>query len=97
MTELENLLSKLTIKNTKFDKLAGLIKGYLYRIHNLPNSIISIKHLLIKQRIIFSNKTDDGRLNSCIDEVFIINLLKQQNQYKNRIYILKKDIGLILL
>ena len=56
-------------------KLIGLIKGFLYRLKNLPNSIKKIKLVLSKNTLELDCNFSDGRLNSSINEFYILDLL----------------------
>lgn len=76
---------KLNFKTINLNKISALWRGVCYRKNNLPNSIVSIKTLLCVQKLILSNKSTDGRTNSCIDEDIIIEELKQK--YVNRLYV----------
>ena len=59
------------------------IRGFLYRIKHLPFILYKIKYYLINTIINFSSETNDGRINSSLDEKEIINILK--NKYSNKI------------
>lgn len=61
------------------------IRGILYRIKHLPLIFYKIRIFLQHSNINFSLKTQDGRINSCIDEDTIIKLL--QKQFINKIYV----------
>ena len=56
-------------------KIQSVIRSFLYRKNNLPNSILFIKHILKNTKFNCSNLLDDGRTNSCIDEDTIYNIL----------------------
>ena len=73
----------------EFEKLSlktPNIKGFMYRLHHLPNSIYLIKKILDTHKFKVSTKGDDGRWNSCDDEKTIISLLQKEIP-KNRLYI----------
>jgi len=61
-----------------------MLKGKLYRINHLPNSLITIKCILQKLNINLCKTNDDGRVNSCMDEDEIIRILLEE--LPNRIY-----------
>jgi hypothetical protein len=67
-----------SLRNLSLTRNSPNIKGFLYRINNLPNSISLIKQILEKHKIIISTTTDDGRTNSCLDEKTIIDLLQKE-------------------
>ena len=65
-------------------KVSVMLKGKLYRINHLPNSLITIKCILQKLNINLCKTNDDGRVNSCMDEDEIIRILLEE--LPNRIY-----------
>lgn len=71
-------------------KIAAILKGYIYRRNNMPNSIRYMQHILLKNTIEINNSSDDGRINSCYDEKTVINILLKDELLKNRIIIPKK-------
>ena len=56
-------------------KCQSIFRGKNFRKKNMPNSLLTIKQTLLKHRIKISKTTEDGRINSCIDEEHIINIL----------------------
>ena len=61
---------------TNISKFQSLIKGRNLRKNRLPNSILSIHQILTNTpNIKFCNTSDDGRINSCMDEDEIIQIL----------------------
>ena len=73
-------------KNYNVDKIIKFQKyfrGFLYRIKNLPLILYKIKNYLEKTMFDFSSQTNDGRINSCLDEDNIIKLLEKK--YDNKI------------
>lgn len=58
-------------------KIQKYYKGYLYRRNKLPNSILYIQNYLKKKNINITKQTNDGRINSSIDENLIIDILKK--------------------
>jgi len=72
----------------KIIKIQKNIRGFLYRIKHLPLILYQIKNYLTKIIFKFSVDTNDGRINSCLDEEKIINLLKQK--YDNKIKLVDK-------
>jgi len=56
-------------------KIQARIRGFLVRIHRLPLILYRIQYYLSKCTIQFSTQTEDGRINSCVDEDEIIKLL----------------------
>ncbi len=67
--------------------MEALLKGFIYRRKNLPNSIKYIQKILIEENIKCSKKMNDGRTNSYIDEDKIIDILKKDILLKNRLFI----------
>ena len=65
-------------------QVSAMLKGKLYRINQLPNSLLTIKCILQKRTINLCETSDDGRVNSCIDEDEIIRILL--DELHNRIY-----------
>jgi hypothetical protein len=65
-------------------KISAMWKGKLYRRNNLPNSLLTIKYILQKRTIKLCETSDDGRINSCMDEDEIIRILLEE--LPNRIY-----------
>lgn len=67
--------------NNHIDKIILLqknIRGFLCRIKQLPLIFYQIKNYIEKNIINLSSLTNDGRINSCLDEYEIIKLLKKQ-------------------
>lgn len=78
--------SKLIFYNKNIDKIIKIqkyVRGFLYRIKHLPLILYKIKDYLEKIMFDFSFQTNDGRINSCLDEDKIINLLEKK--YNNKI------------
>lgn len=67
----------------KVVKCQAIIRGFLYRNKILPNILYTIQRFLMNQSITFCQKSTDGRVNSCLDEIEIIKLL--QTKFNNRI------------
>lgn len=65
----------------------ALWRGIWYRKNNLPNSIRYIQCILRRRTIQLSNQSNDGRVNSCLDENEITKILQQE--IPERIYIPK--------
>jgi len=65
-------------------KVSAMLKGKLYRRNHLPNSLLTIKCILQKRTINLCKTSDDGRVNSCMDEDEIIRILLEE--LPNRIY-----------
>lgn len=79
---------KLSI-NMFSHKFIAILKGQIYRKLHLPNSLIYIQKILKNKQICTNTTTNDGRVNSCLDEQIIINFLQTDELLKNRIYIPK--------
>ena len=57
--------------------IQALFRGYFYRKINLPNSIRYLKKEFVKLDITLTKESEDGRINSAIDEETIIdNMIK---------------------
>jgi hypothetical protein len=67
----------------KIIKIQKYFRGFLYRIKNLPLILYKIKNYLEKTIFNLSSQTNYGRINSYLDEDYIINLLKKK--YDNNI------------
>jgi len=68
-------ISSMMIDETKIIKIQKWFRGCIVRLKRLPLIMYKIKHYLKMQTFQFSNQSDDGRINSCIDEENIITLL----------------------
>ena len=47
----------------------------IYRLNHLPLILYKIRNYLLLQKILLSNKHEDGRINSSIDENIIIDII----------------------
>ena len=70
--------------NKTISNIQALWKGKLYRKNHLPNSLLTIKYILQQRTINLCETSEDGRINSCIDEDEIIRILLEE--LSNRIY-----------
>jgi hypothetical protein len=68
-------LSFLNIDETNIIKIQKWFRGYILRLKQLPLIMYKIKNYLTSQTLILSIEHDDGRINSCIDENKIIEIL----------------------
>ena len=59
-------------------KFQAIIRCKLFRIKRLPNSLFTIKNILQKHNIKLCKISDDGRINSCMDEDEIIQILSEE-------------------
>ena len=59
-------------------KIVAIYKGKKFRRKHLPNSIIKIKNILQQRNIKLCETSDDGRINSCMDEDEIIRILSEE-------------------
>lgn len=73
----------------KIIKVQAMVRGFLYRINNLPNSILFIRKVINDNKIKICKTSSDGRTNSCKDEINIIKLLKKQKDLKKRLFVPK--------
>jgi hypothetical protein len=60
------------------------VRGFLYRKTQLPIILLQIQKFLKNIKLELSNGLIDGRINSCVDEENIVELL--QKKFPNRIY-----------
>ncbi len=94
--ELEKItksFSSLKININKFDeyeydelkiiKIQKCFRGYIFRLKRLPLILYIIQKYLKSTMFNFSNQTEDGRINSCLDEDEIIKLLIER--FNNKI------------
>ena len=65
----------LSVNDNKIIRIQKVFRVYNTRIKRLPTIIYAIKNFLKKQTFQFSTQNEDGRINSCIDEYNIINIL----------------------
>ena len=65
-------------------KAQCMLRGQLYRTRHLPNSLLTIKCILQNRTINLCETSNDGRINSCMDEDEIIRILSEE--LPNRIY-----------
>jgi hypothetical protein len=63
---------------TAINRLSAMRKGKLLRRNNLPNSLLTIKNILQKRTFKLCETSDDGRINSCMDEDEIIRILLEE-------------------
>jgi len=66
-------------------KIQKCFRGYILRRNRLPSVMYTIQAYLKEQAFQFSNQNDDGRINSCLDEKPIIELLIQNFSKRIRI------------
>ena len=71
----------------KLIKIQSIYRGYLYRRNSLPNSIKLIKKYIEKKKFKSEDNHPDGRINSNIDEINIIDILKQSELFHKRLLI----------
>ena len=66
--------------NKKIDsiiKIQKWVRGCIFRLHRMPIIMYILQKFLKSQAFVFSKKNEDGRINSCLDEDGIIQLLVQ--------------------
>jgi len=73
---------------TEITKVQAIIRGKLFRKKRLPNSLFTIQKILQKRNIKLCKTSNDGRVNSCMDEDEIIQILTEE--IPHRIY--KPDV-----
>jgi hypothetical protein len=67
----------------KVIEIQKIFRGYIVRLKQLPLILYIIKKYLISKEFQFSKCSDDGRINSCIDEDKVIKLLIEK--FSNKI------------
>lgn len=65
--------------------MEGLVRGFIHRKNNLPNSILYIQKLVNDNKLVLNSSMDDGRLNSAISEKNVILLLQKHLQKRLKI------------
>lgn len=74
-----------TIKTNACIAIQRMFRGHNLRKNRLPLIMYSIKNYLSSVIVDFSRKTSDGRINSCIDEKIILDLLLKKFKSKIKI------------
>lgn len=64
-------------ENNSIIKIQALFRGCMCRKNKLPNSLLFVQKILIENNINICNTNADGRVNSCLDESEVINILLQ--------------------
>jgi len=81
--EIENINNNIPLLNMNnkneiyIIKIQKWFRGCIMRLKQLPLILYTIQNYLQKQNIIFSRQNEDGRVNSCLDEDEIIDIIKQ--------------------
>lgn len=78
--ELTESVANLSIKDPT--KIQKWFRGCMFRKKRLPLVLYQVQDFLIKSNVNISKENNDGRINSCIDEETIINLLSGKFQIK---------------
>lgn len=76
-----NLKTNLNLKlkmNKNVIKIQSWFRGCILRLKQLPLIMYKIEEYLKLQTFDFSNQSEDGRVNSCIDESKVIRLLTER-------------------
>ena len=73
--DITSSLSLLSIKEFKVIKIQKWYRGCNFRLKRLPLIMYKIKACLELHAFNFSSQSEDGRLNSCVDEVDIIKII----------------------
>ena len=63
------------LKNKKIITCQSIFRTTLYKKNNLPNSLLFIQKILKNNQIILCKSSDDGRINSRMDEDNIVHIL----------------------
>jgi hypothetical protein len=69
----------------KIVSIQKVVRGNFIRKNRLPNIMYQMKNYLKKMDIQFSKASNDGRINSCLDETIVLDLLSKE--FKNNIKI----------
>jgi hypothetical protein len=83
MNENKNSLLYLIVNEIKIIKIQKWYRGCILRLKQLPLIMYKIKKYLKIKDFKFSNQNEDGRINSSIDEEYIIKLLIEK--FSNKI------------
>jgi hypothetical protein len=59
-------------------KIQSMFRNKLFKKKTLPNSLFTIQKILKKNNLKFCEISDDGRINSCMDEDKIIKILSKK-------------------
>ena len=65
-------------KNIKATKIQKWFRGCILRLNQLPLIMYKLQKYLKSQSFKFSSQSEDGRINSCIDEDVVIELLVEK-------------------
>ncbi len=68
-------LSSMMIDESKIIRIQSWFRGCIFRLKHLPLIMYKIQSCLKLQVFQFSTHSDDGRINSCLDEDAVIKLL----------------------
>jgi hypothetical protein len=71
-------LSIEVIDETNLIKIQKWFRGSIFRLKQLPLIMYKIQNYLKLQAFQFSSQNEDGRINSCLDEVEVIKLLNEK-------------------
>lgn len=87
INKLTTTMTNLKVKDYKkyekqIIKIQSCFRGYDFRKNNLPIVLYRIKKYLIKNKIKTCETSEDGRINSCIDENIIIDIIEQSKKFK---------------
>jgi hypothetical protein len=85
--KISNSNSESDINLNSVIKIQSWFRGCRWRMYMMPLIMYKIKKFLKHQNIKFSTENKDGRINSCVDEDHIIELLI--SQFKDRIKVPK--------
>lgn len=69
---------QIIMEQSTMKKIQALMRGTLFRKKRLPNSLFTVQKILQERNINICATTDDGRVNSCMDEDEIIRILSEE-------------------
>jgi hypothetical protein len=73
-----HVVSSFSIHENKIIKIQKWFRGCIFRVKRLPFIMYKIEKYLKSRIFQFSTQNEDGRINSCMDEVEVIKLLVTQ-------------------
>jgi len=80
----------MKMKTSMVSKIQAIFRGFNYRKNNLPNAIKRVKQYLEQERVVCSKSSDDGRTNSCFDELKVIKILAALKEFQHRLWVPEK-------
>lgn len=84
-TKINQINQKYQLQINQIIKIQKWFRGCYLRLNRMPTIMYVLKQYLQSQQIILSTQNTDGRINSCIDEDTVINILIQKFNDKIKI------------